>query len=66
MNNTQQLSQNEKIAGFLMKGRTISAKQAQAMYKTKNLRARINDLRKSGMSIVLTQSQAGINQYKLA
>lgn len=45
-------SQQQKLVNYLMKNRKITAKQAEAKFGTKNLRARINDLRQAGWEIV--------------
>lgn len=45
-------SQQQKLVNYLMKNRKITAKQAESKFGTKNLRARINDLRQAGWEIV--------------
>jgi len=44
-------TQQERITNFLRKNGRITAKQALSKFGTKNLRARINDLRKAGLQI---------------
>lgn len=44
-------SQQQKLFSYLRKNRRITAKQALEKFGTKNLRARINDLRKNGWDI---------------
>lgn len=44
-------TQQEKLSNFLIKNGRITAKQALSKFGTKNLRARINDLRKAGLDI---------------
>jgi hypothetical protein len=45
-------SQQQKLYNYLRKYGVITAKQALNKFGTKNLRARINDLRLSGWDIV--------------
>jgi hypothetical protein len=44
-------TQNEKLYNYMRKHGRITAKQAETKFGTKNLRARINDLRNSGWDI---------------
>jgi hypothetical protein len=43
--------QQQKLFNFMRKTKRITAKQAEKKFGTKNLRARINDLRKNGWDI---------------
>lgn len=58
-------SQTSKIFNFLVKGKTISAPQAFSLFKVKNLRARINDLRKEGFNIQASKNTKGNTAYSL-
>jgi len=44
-------SQQQKLYNYLLKNGKITAKQALTKFGTKNLRARINDLRNEGWDI---------------
>jgi len=44
-------SQQQKLFNYLRRNRKITAKQAERMFGTKNLRARITDLRENGWDI---------------
>ena len=44
-------SQQQKLFNYLRRNRKITAKQAEKMFGTKNLRARITDLRENGWDI---------------
>lgn len=44
-------SQQQKLFTFLRNRRRITAKQAESMFGTKNLRARITNLREQGWEI---------------
>ena len=44
-------SQQQKLFNYLRKNGKITAKQAEKMFGTKNLRARITDLRERGWNI---------------
>ena len=44
-------SQQQKLFNYLRKNKKITAKQAERMFGTKNLRARITNLRETGWEI---------------
>jgi|688.fasta_scaffold886520_3 hypothetical protein len=44
-------SQQQKLFNYLRRNRKITAKQAEKMFGTKNLRARITNLREQGWEI---------------
>lgn len=44
-------TQAEKVAEYLKAGRTLTAREALARWDVRNLRARISELRASGMNI---------------
>jgi hypothetical protein len=48
----QKKSQQQRLMSYFMQYGKITAKQASAKFGTKNLRARINEFRQSGMKIV--------------
>jgi hypothetical protein len=48
---TTATTQTEKVAQYLLAGRTLTAAQARSMWAVKNLRARMSELRASGMRI---------------
>jgi hypothetical protein len=45
-------SQQQKLYQYMRKNRRITAKQAESKFGTKNLRARVYDLRLEGWTIV--------------
>jgi hypothetical protein len=51
VNTDQAFTQAEKVAKYLKAGRTLTAREALARFDIRNLRARIFDLRESGMNI---------------
>lgn len=56
---TRVKSQQEKLYSYLRKNRKITAKQALEKFGTKNLRARINDLRNDGWVIETQVNRKG-------
>lgn len=56
---TRVKSQQEKLYSYLRKNRRITAKQALEKFGTKNLRARINDLRNDGWVIETQVNRKG-------
>lgn len=48
---TTAFTQAEKVAEYLKAGRTLTAREALARWDIKNLRARVSELRASGMKI---------------
>lgn len=55
------MSSKTAILKYLSKGKTLSTKQAQNLFKIQNVSARIDELRKEGQPIVthLKQSSKG-------
>lgn len=51
MTSTTAFTQAEKVAQYLKAGRTLTAREALARWDIKNLRARVSELRASGMRI---------------
>jgi hypothetical protein len=48
------MTQNERVLKTLRAGRTLTSAEAASRFKIANLRARIDELRQSGVSIVST------------
>jgi len=63
---TQTLTQAEKVARYLRAGRTLTAREAQARFSIKNLRARVCELRSAGMLIgtIPYTRKDGVNAVK--
>lgn len=51
MTTTTSFTQAEKVAQYLKAGRTLTAREALSRWDVKNLRARVSELRASGMKI---------------
>lgn len=66
MATTTAFTQAEKVAEYLKAGRTITAAQARAMWDVRNLRARVSELRASGMHIgtIPYTRRDGVNAVK--
>jgi len=60
------MTQNTKILTFLSKGKPLSVDQARASLKVQNLRARVAELRESGVQIKTTKNTKGKLAYALA
>lgn len=63
------LTQTQKVINYLTKGNTLTAKQANARFGIKNLRARITELRAEGYDIVtesITFKDTGATGVKYA
>jgi hypothetical protein len=58
------MKQNEKVISYLKSGKSINAKQALGLFAVKNLRARVQDLRKQGYAIY-TNVKNGVASYRL-
>lgn len=52
---TSKKTQSQKLMNYLTTGKRLTAETAEKRFGTKNLRARINDFRKSGLNIVTEQ-----------
>lgn len=59
------MSQNERLVSYLQSGQTINAAQARGLFGVKNLRARINDLRNTGVCVYTTRTDSGSYAYRL-
>ena len=60
------VSQKEKMLNFMKKGKTLSLVQAEKMFKSQNVTARINDLRNDGHKIQCLKNTSGVTAWKLA
>jgi L-lactate utilization protein LutB len=65
-NTTTTITQVEKVARYLRAGRTLTAREAQARFSIKNLRARVSELRAAGMQIgtIPYTRKDGVNAVK--
>ena len=59
------MSQNERLFQYLSTGRTITVAQARSRFGVKNLRARINDLRTTGVCVYTNTTSTGTTQYRV-
>lgn len=59
------MTQNEKLFTYLSTGRTITVAQARSRFGVKNLRARINDLRTTGVCVYTNTGSTGTTQYRV-
>lgn len=66
MATTTAFTQAEKVAEYLKAGRTLTAREALARWDIKNLRARVSELRASGMRIgtIPYTRRDGVNAVK--
>lgn len=58
------MNQNQKVISYLKSGKTLNQKQALGLFNVKNLRARVQDLRKQGFAIY-TNVKNGTSAYRL-
>jgi hypothetical protein len=61
----QKVSQKTRIQKFMATGRKLSEKQALSMFGTQNLSARVDEIRKSGVSISTTKNTKGSTAYQI-
>lgn len=57
-------TQNQKLVSYFKSGRKLNQKQALGLFGVKNLRARVAELRNSGMAIYTNITKSGTN-YRL-
>jgi hypothetical protein len=58
------MTQNDRLARFLSTGRSITSAQARSRFGIRNLRARISDLRNSGVC-VYTNRTGNATSYRV-
>jgi hypothetical protein len=58
------MTQNDRLARFLSTGRSITAAQARTRFGIRNLRARISDLRNTGVC-VYTNRTSNATSYRV-
>lgn len=65
---TKKMTQAQKLKNHFAKGKSITGKSALSLYKVKNLRARIADLRSEGLNIVdrPASKNSTVKRYSLA
>ncbi len=60
-------SQNEFLESYLRgTGRTLTSRQADALYGIKNLRARMSELRQLGLVVNRVPTTVGVSAYKIS
>lgn len=63
LSTTQNVFLHEYLRGT---GRTLSARQARSLYGIKNLRARMSELRWSGLKVRAEKNSEGFNKYSIS
>ena len=61
------MTQNEFLESFLRgTGRTLTARQAEATYGIKNIRARMTELRSAGLKVRRSKNTEGRSAYSIS